>query len=354
MSLFLSVLFEYLLTLFKQIIASPLIMIIITPILLIIILHWIPFINNIDIIEFMYIYIEWILWWLILGILSSIGLGTGMHSGILFLFPFIGQVCMVAATCHSLDFDTFGSNKFHCITKNSQQTSTVTFWGLFFKVFWPCFLWGAGTAIGEIPPYAVSLAAKRAGKQDEFEEMQQELANKSTSKISIFDRMKLWMIDFLEKYGFWAVLAFAAWPNMAFDMAGIACGHFEMSFWTFFSATFIGKAIIKINMQSMFFITMFNEKSLNKFIDYMEHFGLEFISSAATEFFETQRQIILGNIDNSNLNENKPTPIFKLLWTLIVSGFIIMFIGSTIQIFAQQRQKEIDQKDNERWLKAQT
>jgi len=275
-----------------------------------------------------------------------------MHSGILFLFPFIGQVCMVAATCHSLDFDTFGDNQFHCLIKHDDiQHSTVTFWGLFFKVFWPCFLWGAGTAIGEIPPYAVSLAAVRAGKQDEFAEIQQELTESGKS-LSIFDRMKLWMINFLEKYGFWAVLAFAAWPNMAFDMCGIACGHFEMSFWTFFGATFIGKAIIKINMQSMFFITMFNEKSLNKFIDYMEHFGLETVSSAATEFFETQREIILGN--KVDLNQNKPTPIFKILWTIIVSTFILMFIASTIQLFAQQKQKEIDEKDNERWLKAQT
>ena len=164
--------------------------------------------------------------------------------------------------------------------------------------------------------------------------------------------MKLWMIGFLDKYGFWAVLVFAAYPNVAFDMCGIACGHFQMSFWKFFGATFIGKAIIKINLQSMFFITMFNEKSLNQFIDYIEHFGLETIANAATEFFETQRQRILGNGDIDV--DDKPIPVFKIVWTIIVSTFILMFIGSTIQIFAQQRQKEIDDKENERWLKAQT
>ncbi|ETO33096.1 hypothetical protein RFI_04011, partial [Reticulomyxa filosa] len=39
------------------------------------------------------IYMEgfWVLYWMILGILSSIGFGTGMHSGLLFLFPHIGQ-----------------------------------------------------------------------------------------------------------------------------------------------------------------------------------------------------------------------------------------------------------------------
>jgi hypothetical protein len=38
---------------------------------------------------------EWTLyttWWIGLGILSSIGLGTGMHSGLLFLFPHMLKV----------------------------------------------------------------------------------------------------------------------------------------------------------------------------------------------------------------------------------------------------------------------
>jgi hypothetical protein len=39
---------------------------------------------------------EWVLyttWWISLGVLSSIGLGTGMHSGLLFLFPHMLKVC---------------------------------------------------------------------------------------------------------------------------------------------------------------------------------------------------------------------------------------------------------------------
>ena len=32
------------------------------------------------------------IWWVGLGILSSIGLGTGMHSGLLFLFPHMLKV----------------------------------------------------------------------------------------------------------------------------------------------------------------------------------------------------------------------------------------------------------------------
>ena len=37
----------------------------------------------------------YVVWWVGLGILSSIGLGTGMHSGLLFLFPHMLKVCLL-------------------------------------------------------------------------------------------------------------------------------------------------------------------------------------------------------------------------------------------------------------------
>lgn len=38
-------------------------------------------------------------------------------------------------------------------------------------------------------------------------------------------------------------------PNPFFDLAGITCGHFLVPFWTFFGATLIGKAILKMHIQ---------------------------------------------------------------------------------------------------------
>lgn len=37
-------------------------------------------------------WVQYMVWWVGLGILSSIGLGTGMHSGLLFLFPHMLKV----------------------------------------------------------------------------------------------------------------------------------------------------------------------------------------------------------------------------------------------------------------------
>ena len=38
-------------------------------------------------------------------------------------------------------------------------------------------------------------------------------------------------------------------PNPLFDLAGITCGHFLVPFWTFFGATVLGKAVIKMHIQ---------------------------------------------------------------------------------------------------------
>lgn len=37
-------------------------------------------------------WLSYTVWWIGLGVLSSIGLGTGMHSGLLFLFPHMLKV----------------------------------------------------------------------------------------------------------------------------------------------------------------------------------------------------------------------------------------------------------------------
>ena len=48
---------------------------------------------------------------------------------------------------------------------------------------------------------------------------------------------------------FKAVCVYTQIPNPLFDLAGITCGHFLVPFWTFFGATLIGKAIVKMHIQ---------------------------------------------------------------------------------------------------------
>lgn len=46
----------------------------------------------------------WCLYWLGLGVLSSVGLGTGLHTFLLYLGPHIAAVTLAAYECGTLDF----------------------------------------------------------------------------------------------------------------------------------------------------------------------------------------------------------------------------------------------------------
>merc|ERR1719225_513708 len=83
---------------------------------------------------------------------------------------------------------------------------------------------------------------------------------KANNDLNWFDRAKLGIERLVERVGFFGILACASIPNPLFDLAGITCGHFLVPFWTFFGATVIGKAIIKMHIQKLFIIFAFNEK----------------------------------------------------------------------------------------------
>ncbi|KHJ78368.1 hypothetical protein OESDEN_22011 [Oesophagostomum dentatum] len=70
-----------------------------------------------------------------------------------------------------------------------------------------------------------------------------------TDEMSWTNRGKAWVERFISRVGFPGILLFASIPNPLFDLAGITCGHFLVPFWSFFGATLIGKALIKMHMQ---------------------------------------------------------------------------------------------------------
>ena len=126
--------------------------------------------------------VEYIVWWIGLGILSSVGLGSGMHTGLLFLFPHIFKVTRAIENMKTLCPAVQGefvidprenmwgrlplNDPFKCHAGSVDSDDVV-----FLTIYWYClpaaFLWGAGTAMGEIPPYWTAYAAKISGEVDE-------------------------------------------------------------------------------------------------------------------------------------------------------------------------------------------
>lgn len=142
------------------------------------------------------------------------------------------------------------------------NAGAITLLQIMSKVRLEAFMWGAGTALGELPPYFMARAARLSGQAHE-----EDLDLEEGDQPRLVARTKHTIKTLVEKVGFFGILACASIPNPLFDLAGITCGHFLVPFWTFFGATLIGKAVVKMLIQKTFVIIAFNEHHVERFVE---------------------------------------------------------------------------------------
>ena len=187
-------------------------------------------------------YIIYTLYWIGLGILSTIGFGTGIHTGVFFLFPYILSIKDTAIECNSTNFNLLGENKFICHQNTNENT--IPNLQIFYKTLVPTLLWGIGSSLGEIPPYYLASLAKN------------EMYTSNNTYIQLYyDKV----VYYMNKYSFMTIMLLACWPNVTFDMCGIASGYCGVSMYTFITATIIGKAFIKSPIEA-YVILFFYDK----------------------------------------------------------------------------------------------
>eukprot|EP01132_Coremiostelium_polycephalum_P002909 gene2909-3626_t len=252
------------------------------------------------------------IWWIGLGVLSSIGLGTGLHTFVLYLGPHIAKVTLAATEWNSLDFLQYGPNSF--INPNAPIEGGVTFWQILQSIQIAALMWGAGTAIGELPPYFVARTAKLKGLK----------LGENQDENPLLKRI-------IEKLGFFGILAFASIPNPLFDLAGIICGTCLVPFWTFFGATLIGKAVIKAHLQACFVILVFNMNTLTKVIAIIEEY-IPISKGKIQPILEKNRQQLN---QSGSASANAPKGYLGIAWdcvlAIMISYFLISIVDSSVQ-----------------------
>lgn len=151
-------------------------------------------------------------YWILLGIASSIGLGTGLHTFVLYLGPYIAKVTLAANECSHFPImnpSRWEFKDFLPCEKPSDENNIVSFFIILLNVQLESFMWGLGTAIGELPPYFMARGAADAGKHleelDEIVESEQNL-----SKAGLMQKVKIFIYEHLKKHGFITVLLCAS------------------------------------------------------------------------------------------------------------------------------------------------
>jgi len=295
-------------------------------------------------------YLTWCLWWVGLGVLSSVGLGTGLHTFILYLGPHIAAVTMAAYECGSLDFpEPPYPNTIQCPQPAGADGSAASMvevgvWAIIAKVRVEAFCWGMGTAIGELPPYFMARAARLSGGEpgedtEEFLELQEKLKN--PEKMTRFERAKYGIQQLVEKVGFFGILAAASIPNPLFDLAGITCGHFLVPFWTFFGATLIGKAVIKMHIQKVFVILAFNKELFEGAVSLLVQIPVlgSRLEGPVRQLLAQQREK-LHSKGESHQGGSVISSVFEIFVLSMVTYFVVSIINSLAQSYKKRLEKE--------------
>lgn len=316
-------------------------------------------------------YFRFGLWWVGLGVASSIGLGSGLHTFVLYLGPHIAFLTIKATQCGRVDLKTapydtiqlnrapswidkscseFGSPLFPQLIDSERFRTPLL--SILPQVQLEAILWGIGTAIGELPPYFVSRAARLSGESlKELKELDSSVIEGRGFLSVWLVRLKRWTVSKSQHLNFFTILILASVPNPLFDLAGMLCGQLSVPFWKFFIATLIGKAIIKTHIQTIFIILVCNNQLLewveNEFILILEHIPvlsgiLPHVMNklhTAKERFNQQQ-----NMPPLSLKANKWDFSFGTIWNtfvwLMLIGFLNKIITSTAQSFLEEKQKE--------------
>ncbi|CAD8111560.1 unnamed protein product [Paramecium primaurelia] len=274
------------------------------------------------------------LYWLVLGIMSSVGLGTGLHTFVLYLGPHIAKTTIQAYECNALPLfvpSKYATQYVEC----PKEATGITIFDIIKQVYFETVLFGIGTAIGELPPYFVARAAALANKK--LEELEEVLEKKDEN--SFMQRMKLLIYNKLQKNAFLTVMLCASIPNPLFDLAGITCGHFLISFWTFFGATVLGKAFIKMHIQLPMTVFVFSQEPVKALLNLIQKY-IPFIYQFLSDLLDKQRK----QLRDPSLFKEGTKPLLAQLWDyfiiLMIGFFMISIVNSLVAQYVTEQEQE--------------
>jgi len=149
--------------------------------------------------------------------------------------------------------------------------------------------------------------------------------------------MKYSVQHLVEKVGFFGILACASIPNPLFDLAGITCGHFLIPFWTFFGATLIGKAVIKMHIQKIFVILAFNQQLVETSISFLVQIPVlgPKLEAPVRNILAKQKDKLHGGASESGGS------ILSFIFEKFVLAMVAYFVVSIVNSLAQSYEKRL-------------
>lgn len=121
-----------------------------------------------------------------------------------------------------------------------------------------------------------------------------------------------------------------------------------MPFWTFFGATLIGKAVIKMHLQKVVVIIAFNELLLEKAVDMMALIPVvgRKMQEPFKAFLQNQKEKL-----HRGKTSNQKGNLLQKVFEVFVIGMILYFVLSIVNSLAQSWHKRIHKKASKKQRK---
>ncbi|CAD5192160.1 vacuole membrane protein KMS1 [Musa acuminata AAA Group] len=310
------------------------------------------------------------LWWIALGVTSSIGLGSGLHTFVLYLGPHIAFFTIKAMNCGRVDLKTALYDTIQLKKRPSWLEKDCSEFGpplyeslpgslvrvpissILPQVQLEAILWGLGTALGELPPYFISRAASLSGNKLEMEEFNAASSEEDGFLSAYVNQIKCWLLTHSQYLNFLTILVLASVPNPLFDLAGIMCGQFGIPFWKFFLATLIGKALIKTHIQTLFIISLCN----NQLLEWLENeliwvLGLipglpSVLPNLIAKLHMVQQKYLSTPVPEPTLTDGRAkqwnlsvTMIWNIVIWLMLMSFFVKIVTATAKGYLKEQQE---------------
>ncbi|CAA6667312.1 unnamed protein product [Spirodela intermedia] len=318
------------------------------------------------------------MWWMALGVASSIGLGSGLHTFVLYLGPHIAFFTIKAVQCGRVDlksatYDTIQLNRGpswlerNCSDFGPPQFASlpdslvaVPLSNILPQIQTEAILWGIGTALGELPPYFISKAGKIFFSFFNYkpvwrpigsvEELNTPSSDDDGLTSALLNRIKHQILAHAQHLNFFTILLLASVPNPLFDLAGILCGQFGIPFWKFFLATLTGKAIIKTHIQTIFIISLCN----NQLLELLENellwmLGLipgfsSLLPNISSSLHQLKEKYLMMH-QVPKLKEKQWNISFNLIWNSVVWLMLLNFFGKIVTSTAQSHLRKQQEQE---------
>ncbi|KAG8658711.1 vacuole membrane protein KMS1 isoform X2 [Manihot esculenta] len=174
-------------------------------------------------------YMRFGLWWIALGVASSIGLGSGLHTFVLYLGPHVALFTIKAMQCGRVDLKTAVYDTIQLkrgpswLDKDCHEFGEAVFptshglrvplSSILPQVQIEAVLWGLGTALGELPPYFISRAARISGSKLDAIAMEELNASSSEDNgilATHLNQIKRWLLSHSQHLNFFTILVLAS------------------------------------------------------------------------------------------------------------------------------------------------